>query len=196
MKDKLIPLKIAGVGYSLPETVITNDDLTKLYETSDEWIYTRTGIKERRVVSGNESAIDLGERAAKNAIEKSGLKADDIDMVILPGGMPGTLNLEANKCVQNTIDYCTERDIPIAAICAAPSILGHKGLLDGKNAVCYPGFESELKGANILNTTCVVDGNIITAAGMGAALEFSYAIIEKLISKERAELLKAAIIDR
>ena len=124
------------------------------------------------------------------------IPSDDIDMVILPGGMPGTLNLEANKCVQNTIDYCTERDIPIAAICAEPSILGHKGLLDGKNAVCYPGFESELKGANILNTTCVVDGNIITAAGMGAALEFSYAIFEKLISKERAELLKAAIIDR
>lgn len=91
MKDKLIPLKIAGVGYSLPETVITNDDLTKLYETSDEWIYTRTGIKERRVVSGNESAIDLGERAAKNAIEKSGLKADDIDMVIAASSAPPQL---------------------------------------------------------------------------------------------------------
>lgn len=119
---------------------------------------------------------------------------ESIQMIILPGGMPGTLNLEASMCVQKTIDYCIEHNIPIAAICAAPSILGHKGLLDGKNAVCYPGFESELHGANILNDTCVVDGNIITAAGMGAALEFSYAIIEKLISKERAELLKAAII--
>lgn len=91
MTDKLIPVKIAGVGYSLPETVVTNDDLTKLYETSDEWIYTRTGIKERRVVSGNEGAIDLGERAAKNAIEKSGLKAEDIDLVIAASSAPPQL---------------------------------------------------------------------------------------------------------
>ncbi len=91
MTDKLIPLKIAGVGYSLPETVVTNDDLTKLYETSDEWIYTRTGIKERRVVSGNEGAIDLGERAAKKAIEKSGMKPEDIDLVIAASSAPPQL---------------------------------------------------------------------------------------------------------
>ena len=64
MINNAIPLKIAGVGYCVPETVVTNDDLTKLYDTSDEWIYTRTGIKERRLVSGNEGAIDLGEKAA------------------------------------------------------------------------------------------------------------------------------------
>lgn len=121
--------------------------------------------------------------------------SEDIDLVILPGGMPGTLNLEANKCVQKTIDYCVEHNIPLAAICAAPSILGHKGLLEGKKAVCYPGFESELLGAEIVDEKVVTDGNIITAKGMGAALEFSYAIIEKLISKECAELLKGAIID-
>lgn len=91
MTDKLIPLKIAGVGYSLPETVVTNDDLTKLYETSDEWIYSRTGIKERHVVSGNEGAIDLGERAAKNAIEKSGMKPEDIDLVIAASSAPPQL---------------------------------------------------------------------------------------------------------
>ncbi len=121
--------------------------------------------------------------------------SEAINMVILPGGMPGTLNLEANKCVQKTLDYCIEHDIPIAAICAAPSILGHKGLLEGKKAVCYPGFESELKGAQIPDCKVVTDGNVITAKGMGAALEFSYAIIEKLISKERADLLKAAVVD-
>ena len=70
MINNAIPLRIAGVGYSVPKTVITNEDLTKLYETSDEWIYTRTGIKERRLVSGNENAIDLGVDAAKKAIEK------------------------------------------------------------------------------------------------------------------------------
>ncbi len=121
---------------------------------------------------------------------------DSIDLVVLPGGMPGALNLEANKCVQETIDYCVNNNIPIAAICAAPSILGHKGLLEGKKAVCYPGFESELKGAQVLDCACVTDDNVITAAGMGTALDFSYAIIEKLLSKERAQLLKAAIIDK
>lgn len=83
-----IPLKIAGIGYSVPKTVITNDDLTKLYETSDEWIYSRTGIKERRIVSGDENAIDLGEKAAKNAIEKSKINPEEIDMIIAASSAP------------------------------------------------------------------------------------------------------------
>ena len=91
MTNNGIPLRIAGVGYSLPETVITNDDLTKLYETSDEWIYTRTGIKERRVVSGEENAIDLGFDAAKKAIEKSGIKPDDIDLILAASSAPPDL---------------------------------------------------------------------------------------------------------
>ena len=82
MTDKLIPLRIAGVGYALPEKVITNDDLTQLYETSDEWIYTRTGIKERRVVSGEENAIDLGFEASKNAIAKAGINPEEIDLIL------------------------------------------------------------------------------------------------------------------
>ena len=83
MENKTIPLRIAGVGYSVPETVIKNDDLKKLYETSDEWIYTRTGIKERRVVSGNETAIDLGLEASKQAIEKSKINIDKIDCIMV-----------------------------------------------------------------------------------------------------------------
>ena len=85
------PLRIAGVGYSVPNTVITNDDLKKLYETSDEWIYTRTGIKERRVVSGNETAIDLGLDAAKKALDKSGFKPEDIDCIIGAASAPPQL---------------------------------------------------------------------------------------------------------
>lgn len=91
MGNNTIPLRIAGVGYSVPETVITNDDLTKLYDTSDEWIYTRTGIKERRLVSGNENAVDLGCTAAEKAIAKSNLKAEDIDMVICASSAPPEL---------------------------------------------------------------------------------------------------------
>ncbi len=88
MGNDFIPLKIAGVGYYVPETVITNEDLKKLYDTSDEWIYTRTGIKERRVVSGNETAIDLGYNAAKMALKNSGIDVKDIDCVIGAASAP------------------------------------------------------------------------------------------------------------
>jgi len=88
MTNKLIPLKIAGVGYSVPEKIITNEDLKKLYDTSDEWIYTRTGIKERRVVCGEESAIDLGFKAAQNAIAKAKINVEDIDLIIAASSAP------------------------------------------------------------------------------------------------------------
>lgn len=91
MIENIIPLKIAGIGYSVPDTVITNEDLTKLYETSDEWIYSRTGIKERRVVSGNETAIDLGYNAAKKALENSKIKAEEIDCIICAASVPPQL---------------------------------------------------------------------------------------------------------
>ena len=91
MTKNMIPLRIAGVGYSLPETVVTNDDLTKLYETSDEWIYTRTGIKERRVVSGEQNAIDLGFEAAQRALEKSKINPEEIDLIIAASSAPPDL---------------------------------------------------------------------------------------------------------
>ena len=91
MINNAIPLRIAGVGYSVPKTVVTNEDLTKLYDTSDEWIYTRTGIKERRLVSGDESAVDLGIDAARKALEKSGIKPEDIEIVIVASSAPPQL---------------------------------------------------------------------------------------------------------
>lgn len=91
MTNKLNPVKIAGVGYSVPKTVITNDDLTKLYDTSDEWIFTRTGIKERRIVSGEENAIDLGFEAAKNALEKAKIDPEELDLIIAASSAPADL---------------------------------------------------------------------------------------------------------
>jgi len=91
MTKDLIPLRIAGVGYSVPKTIVTNDDLTKLYDTTDEWIYTRTGIKERRVVAGEENAIDLGYEAAKNALEKAKIKPEEVDLIIAASSAPPDL---------------------------------------------------------------------------------------------------------
>lgn len=117
----------------------------------------------------------------------------DLEMVILPGGMPGTLNLEKSETVQKTLDFCVENNISISAICAAPLILGHKNILSEKRTTCYPGFEKELYNAIVVDENVVCDGNIITACGMGAALEFSYKIIEKLVSKEKSEEIKKSL---
>lgn len=119
---------------------------------------------------------------------------DDLQMIILPGGMPGTLNLEASKKVQKSIDYCMENDRYIAAICAAPSILGHKNILINKRATCYIGFESQLNGAVISNEKVCTDGKIITSRGAGTALEFTFEIIKHLISEEKSNILKDAIM--
>ncbi len=116
------------------------------------------------------------------------------DMVILPGGMPGASNLRACEKVCDLVCLCADKEIPIGAICAAPYILGELGLLNGKDAICYPGFEDKLVGAKISSKNCVRDGNIITAAGMGAALPFSSELVSVLYGREKAREILRAII--
>jgi 3-oxoacyl-[acyl-carrier-protein] synthase-3 len=118
MTQNLIPLKIAGVGYCVPETIITNDDLTKLYDTSDEWISTRTGIKQRRVVSGEENALDLGFKAAQNAIEKAKINKDDIDLIIAASSAPADLYPAMACHIQAQLGI---KDIPAFDVTAACS---------------------------------------------------------------------------
>lgn len=103
------------------------------------------------------------------------LKNETPDMVVLPGGMPGAANLEANPMVKALIKRTAEAGKYLAAICAAPMVLGKAGLLRGKRACCYPGFECDLEGAEVCRDARVVtDGNIITARGPGAAAEFAF----------------------
>lgn len=111
------------------------------------------------------------------------LDADAIDVacvegVILPGGMPGTLNLQADERVVGMVEFCADNGNLVAAICAAPMILGQLGLLEGKMAVCYPGFEEHLKGAIIEDALVAIDGNIITAKGAGASMLFGARIAD------------------
>lgn len=112
---------------------------------------------------------------------------DELEMIVLPGGMPGTLNLEKSEYVQQAIDFCMEKNLPIGAICAAPSILGHKGILRGRKAVCYQGFEAQLEGAEFGTGAVAVDGNIITARGAGVAMQFALALVEKAVSKAESD---------
>lgn len=115
---------------------------------------------------------------------------DNLSAIILPGGMPGTVNLEKNDAVQEVIDYANKNDKLICAICAAPQILGHKNLLNGKKATCFPGFEKELLGAEFIKTTAIKDGNIITSCGAGAAFEFGFLILTHLKDKNTADNLR------
>ena len=118
---------------------------------------------------------------------------DDIDAVVLPGGMPGTVNLENSSTVNQFIDYAYEKNILIAAICAAPSILGKKGLLKGKKATCFPGFEQYLDGAVYTGNSVEKDGNIITGKGMGVAVDFGLEIVAQIKGRELADSIKASI---
>lgn len=120
--------------------------------------------------------------------------ADRAEMIFLPGGMPGTLNLEASQVVCDALRSAAEDKKYVAAICAAPSILGKMGLLLGKEAICYPGFERFLEGATVSDERVVLDGNILTAAGMGAALDMGLKIVELFCGADKASALRSAVI--
>lgn len=114
---------------------------------------------------------------------------EKVEAVILPGGLPGTTNLEASPVVQAYLDKAVEQQALIGAICAAPSVPGHKGLLKGKRATCYPGYENDLIGAVCTGESVVTDGRIVTAKGAGVSVDFGLAIVAALVSRETADEL-------
>lgn len=118
----------------------------------------------------------------------------EMEMIVLPGGMPGTLREEASQVVQDAITYCVKHDRWIGAICAAPSILGKRGLLKGKTAVCYPGFEEALTGAELGTDGVVQDGRFVTARGAGVAVDFGLKLIAVLQGAEAADAIRKSIV--
>lgn len=118
----------------------------------------------------------------------------EYDMLVLPGGMPGTKNLEAHPGLMEHLDEFAAEEKYLAAICAAPSIFGHRGILKGHRACCYPSFENQLEGAEVTRNPVEVSGNIITSRGMGTAIAFGLAIVRIFKGKETAEQLAESII--
>jgi len=116
------------------------------------------------------------------------------EMIILPGGMPGTKHLDESKTVDIALRAASANGSYLAAICAAPMVLGKRGYLKGKNAVCFPGFEEYLDGATVSAERVVRDGKVITAAGMGVALEFGLALVEALKGKDAANELRRTVL--
>ena len=116
------------------------------------------------------------------------------EMVILPGGMPGTKHLDASKTVESALRAADRGGAYLAAICAAPMVLGKRGYLRGKRAICFPGFEEFLDGATVAEERVVTDGKVITAAGMGVALDFGLALVAALKGQAAADELRRAVL--
>lgn len=122
---------------------------------------------------------------------------DDMEMLVFPGGLPGSDHLHNAEATDRLIAMAKEKDAHIAAICAAPYILGLRGLLEGKRATSYPDdtFRSRLLGADVCGERVVTDGKITTGIGMGAAQEFGLRLLALLCGKEAAEkIAKGALI--
>lgn len=157
-------------------------------------ILRRAGFEVKTVGIGtNQPTSSHKIRLFADLTEQEVVLDDKLQLIILPGGMPGTTNLEASQTVQNTISYCVEHNIPVGAICAAPSILGKRGLLKGKKAVCYPGFEGYLSEAIVCYTSCETDGLFTTACGAGASLDFGIELVKVLCGEEKSMELKSKI---
>ena len=122
------------------------------------------------------------------------INPEDAEMILLPGGLPGATNLDAHEGLNQLILDFAEADKPLAAICAAPLVLGNRGLLQGKKATCYPGFETYLQGAEYTAALVEKDGNIITGKGPGAAMEFAFAIVEKYCGMDKVNELKQGMM--
>ena len=158
-------------------------------------IMRRAGLSVTTVGIGKKEIIGAHGICIVADVADTELAFEDIDLIFLPGGMPGTKNLDNSDTVHKAIDLAIQHDAYIAAICAAPMILGKRGLLNGKSAVCYPSFEEYLIGATIPNDTkLVTDGKIITAMGMGVSHDLGLEIVRIFCGNKKATALRQAII--
>ncbi len=119
---------------------------------------------------------------------------EEFDMIVLPGGLPGTTNLGAHSGVRRIVKDFAESGKYVAAICAAPTILSDLGLLKGKRVTCYPDMERKISGAVLTGAPAMVDGNIVTGQGVGAAVDFALELIAVLLGNEKAGEIADAIV--
>lgn len=156
-------------------------------------ILRRGGVEVKTVsITGSdyvESAHGIVVKADMQFADAAGF--DDADMLLLPGGMPGSVNLNEHQGVRQVVANHCHRDKRIGAICAAPMVLGSLGLLRGKKATCSPGFEKYLDGATYTAQPVEEDGNIITGEGPAASLPYAYRILSYFIGEEQTADLQA-----
>jgi len=126
-------------------------------------------------------------------IQLDSVEDDNIKMLILPGG-PGRVNIQKSGQAMSLIKHCFKMEIPVAAICGAPEILGEAGLLKGKKATCYPGLQGKMEGAEFIDKAIVVDGNLITSQAAGTSEAFAFAIAEFLCGKEKSDEIRGRML--
>ena len=158
-------------------------------------VLRRAGL-EVVMVSVTPDEIVTGAHGVPVLCDKNIVNCDFFDaaMLVLPGGMPGAATLGECEDLCREVTRFAEQQKPVAAICAAPMVLGKLGLLKGKRATCYPGFEQFLDGAEYTAALVEKDGNLITGKGPGAAMDFAMALVELLKGEEKVTELKAAMM--
>lgn len=144
-------------------------------------------ISGQKTVVGGHAITIVADALAKE------ISYENVDVIILPGGMPGTSNLGENETVIKVAKQFMQQNKMVAAICAAPAILGDLGLIEGRKVTSHAAFHSRLVDAIVENAEVVVDGNLTTACGLGSAIPFALKLIEQLCTKEEAIRLKKAI---
>lgn len=157
----------------------------------------RAGLK-IDMVSVSGAKTSMGSHGINVEMDKALQDVDfaEYDMLVLPGGLKGTQGLEACAPLMEKIDAFYKEGKAIAAICAAPSIFGHRGIVKGRNACCYPDFESHLEGARVSRNSVEISDKVITSRGMGTAMDFGLAIVEFFCGKEKADQLAKGIVYR
>ena len=157
----------------------------------------RAGIEIEMIsVSGEKNVTGSHKIAFQTDVSKADADFASYDGIVLPGGMPGTTHLMEDDTVNRVIKEFATSGKLVAAICAAPSVLGNAGLLEGKKATCYPGVEGKLTGADFVTDPVTKDGNIITSRGLGTAIEFAAEIVAYLLDESAAKSLKESVVYR
>lgn len=155
----------------------------------------RAGIEAVCVAAQNTATVEGSHQIIVSMDAKiDEIDFDSFDILVCPGGMPGTKRLEACQKLTEQIQQFYDRNKLIAAICAAPSIFGHMGLLKGKKACIYPGMEAELQGAEVVYDPVVKADNVITSRGMGTAIAFGLEIVAALLDRETANQLGKTVV--
>ncbi|GHU80651.1 thiazole biosynthesis protein ThiJ [Bacteroidia bacterium] len=170
-------------GFEETEAVATTDVMLR-----GELDVTTVSVTGNRLVTGAHGIVVQADALFENTDFSKG------ELLVLPGGMPGASNLNAHQGLKNLLLQYAKEGKKLAAICAAPLVLGGLDLLQGKKATAYPGFESTLKGAEYVNAAVVKDGNIITGRGPGFAFDFGLAIVEELQGKAKADEVAGGLL--
>lgn len=163
---------------------LTVVDLTRR-EGLETWMVSVTG--EKKVTGAHQISVETDKLMEE-------VDFSQVEMIVLPGGMPGTLNLKACKPLMDQVLSFHQKKKYLAAICAAPTILGELGILEGKEACCYPGMEEQLGKAKAVTSSLAVQDHLLTSRGMGTAIDFGLKIIEIFLGKERADALGKGIV--